>query len=133
MDARTRGFVERSHDAVMITLKKDGMPHAVRIGVGLVDGRLWSSGTRDRARTKHLRRDPRAALFLMGDDRWHWLTLETTVRVLDDQDAVENNLALYRSITGKEPDDLDEYRSAMVSEGRLIYEFEVLRSYGMTD
>jgi hypothetical protein len=42
---------------------------------------------------------------------------------------VDQNLALYRTLAG-EPDDLEEYRSAMVAEQRLIYQFEVERSYG---
>ncbi len=38
-------FLEQNHAAAMITLRADGTPGAVRVGVGLVDGKLWSSGT----------------------------------------------------------------------------------------
>jgi PPOX class probable F420-dependent enzyme len=129
MDDRVRAFLERHHAAVMVTLRDDGTPHVARVGVGL-DGRLWSSGTRGRLRTRHLRRDPRSTLFVMDDsDAYSWLGLETLVTIHDGDDAVDRNLALYRALAG-EPDDLKEYRSAMVRDERLVYEFEVLRAYG---
>lgn len=130
MDDRVRAFLERHHAAVMVTLKDDGTPHVARVGIGLVDGKLWSSGTRTRVRTGHLRRDPRSSLFVMDDaDAYAWLGLETVVTIHDGVEAVDRNLALYRVLAG-EPDDLGEYRAAMVRDERLIYEFAVLRAYG---
>jgi len=126
-----RVFLQRNHAAAMVTLRADGTPHVARVGVGLVDGRLWSSGTRGRIRTTHLRRDPRSTLFVFAtDDAWRWLGLETTVTILDGPDAPEQNLALYRVLAG-EPDDTAEYLEAMKREERLIYEFEISRSYGI--
>lgn len=131
MDDKVREFLEQSHDAVMTTVKKDGAPHVARIGLGLVDGKLWSSGTQTRVRTKHLRRDPRAALMVLdGSSRYRWLGLECNVAILDGDDAPQLNLKLYRTLAG-EPDDVDEYLEAMVEEQRLIYEFEVVKAYGM--
>lgn len=129
MDERVVTFLENHHDAVMTTTKKDGTPHVARIGIGLVDGKLWSSGTQDRVRTGHLRRDPRSTLMVMGDNRWEWMGLETTVTILDGPDAPQLNLKLYRALAG-EPDDPDEYLTAMVAEKRLIYEFEIANAYG---
>jgi PPOX class probable F420-dependent enzyme len=130
MDDKVREFLEKHHAAIMVTLKKDGTPHVARVGLGLVDGNLESSGTRDRVRTKHLRRDPRATLFILDNDNpWSWLALETTVTILDGDDAPQLNLALYRVLAG-EPKDLDEYLTAMVNEGRLIYRFDIKRAYG---
>ncbi len=129
MDDRVRQFLDENHGAVMVTLKPDGTPHAVRVGVGLVEGSLWSSGTQTRVRTKHLRRDPRATLFVMSESPWRWLTIESVVTIHDGDDAPEKNLALYRVLAG-EPDDLDEYLSAMRSEQRLIYEFSIGSVYG---
>jgi PPOX class probable F420-dependent enzyme len=130
MDDKVRSFLEKHHGAVMVTLRKDGSPHAVRVGIGLVDGRLWSSGTRDRVRTGHVRRDPRAGLFVLGENPWNWLALDSRVTILDGDDAPQLNLALYRELAG-EPDDVDEYLEAMVAEKRLIYEFYVINAYGM--
>lgn len=95
-----------------------------------MDGKLWSSATKDRVRTKHLRRDPRCSLLVLGKDAWHWLGLDCRVTILEGEDAPQLNLALYRELAG-EPDDLEEYLAAMVTERRIIYEFEVLHTYGM--
>ena len=130
MDDKVREFLGQHHGAVMATVKKDGRPHVARVGIGLVDGKLWSSGTKTRLRTKHLRRDPRCTLFVIGGNPWEWLGLETTVTILDGPDAAELNLRLYRELRG-DPDDVQEYLDAMVKEERLIYEFEIERSYGM--
>jgi PPOX class probable F420-dependent enzyme len=131
VDERILNFLQSNHSAIMVTLKKDGTPHVARVGVGLVDGRLQSSGTKTRVRTSHLRRDPRATLcVLSNDNRWSWLGAECRVTIHDGPDAAERNLALYRVLAG-EPKDLDEYMQAMRDEQRLIYEFEILRTYGM--
>jgi PPOX class probable F420-dependent enzyme len=130
MEQRVKDFLERYHSAVMTTLKKDGTPHVARVGVGLVDGELWSSGTQDRVRTNHLRRDPRSTLFVWDPQGpQHWMGLETRVDILDGPDAPEQNLKLYRALAG-EPDDVEEYLRAMVAEKRLIFRFDVERAYG---
>ncbi|MEA2507256.1 MAG: hypothetical protein QOH48_1874 [Actinomycetota bacterium] len=130
MDDRVRTFLEQHHAAVMTTIKPDGRPHVARIACGLVQGKLWSSGTSTRARTKHLRRDPRATLCVFDQKGgYSWLGLECTVEILDGPDAVDQNLALYRTLAG-EPENLEGYRAAMVAEERLIYEFIIQRSYG---
>src|SRR2546430_6574410 len=83
---KDRAFLEAHHAAAMITLRADGTPHAVRVGVALVDGMLWSSGTHDRVRTGHLRRDPRCTLFVFDPTR-RYLTLEAIVTILEGPDA----------------------------------------------
>lgn len=131
-------FLEQQHSAAMITTV-EGIPRPVRVGVALVEGRLWSSGTQDRVRTRRLRRDPRCTLFVF-DDTYSWLALESTVTLLEGDDAAEQNLRLFRVMQGRPSGplswfgrELDEeaFLATMRSEGRLIYEFEVQRSYGL--
>ena len=130
MDDKVRSFLESNHAAVMTTLKGDGTPHVARVAVGLVDGKLWSSGTETRLRTGHLRRDQRSTLAVLDySNPYRWMGLETTVTIRPKETAVDDNLTLYRVLAG-EPDDLEEYREAMVKEQRLVYEFTVERAYG---
>ncbi|HEY7876111.1 MAG TPA: TIGR03618 family F420-dependent PPOX class oxidoreductase [Actinomycetota bacterium] len=132
MEEKVREFLRTHHGAIQTTLRKDGSPHVARIGIGLVDGKLWSSATQTRLRTKHLRRDPRSSLAVLNyQDTYSWLGLDCVVTILDGPDAVDQNLALYRVIAGKDPDDMDEYRAAMVADQRLIYEFEITSAYGL--
>ena len=131
MEDKAREFLERNHGAIMTTLKKDGAPHVARVAVGLVDGRLHSSGTQTRVRTAHVRRDPRATLCVLDSSTaYSWLAIESRVTIIEGDEAVDANLELYRVIAG-EPDDVDEYRRAMVAEQRLVYEFSIERTYGM--
>ncbi len=138
-DDKARAFLDKNHSAGMVTLRSDGTPHVVRIGVALVDGKLWSSGTQDRVRTKRLRRDPRCTLFVF-DPGFAWLSLETSVTILDRPDAAHLNLRLFRHMQDKASGPLqwfggelseDEFLRTMADQGRLIYEFEVHKSYGL--
>ena len=142
IDQQVTAFLEAVHSAAMVTYRRDGTAHAVRVGVALVDGKVWSSGTQSRLRTKHLRRDARSTLFVF-DDQWRWLSLECTVNILDGPDAPEQNLRLFRVMQrdmGVEGDRIlwygqpktpEEFLQTMRDEGRLVYEFEVRRAYGM--
>ena len=133
----------------MITLRADGTPHAVRVAVGLVEGKIWSSGTQRRVRTKHLRRDPRSTLFVYdtqeGARSWRWLGIETTATILEGPNVPDLSLRLFqvfqRHMTpeprpghvmwGGQEKTIEEFLKTMVEEQRLIYEFEVWRTYGM--
>jgi hypothetical protein len=123
----------------MITVAPDGTAKAARVAVALVDGRLWSSGTADRVRTRRLRRDPRCTLYV-HDDRFAFMTLETAVTILDGPDAPQQSLRLFRILEDRPSGPLswfdgeleeEAFLAAMVEEQRLIYEFEVLRTYGL--
>lgn len=132
-------FLEDNHSAAMITVGPDGAPKVARVAVAVVDGRLWSSGTQDRVRTQRLRVDPRCTLYVY-DAGFSWLALETTVTILDGPDAVDLSVRLFRDMQGQPEGSLswfgadlaeDEFRTTMVQEGRLLYEFNVQRTYGM--
>jgi PPOX class probable F420-dependent enzyme len=140
LDSAQTAFLDSQHSAAMITIGQDGLPKVARVGVALVDGRLWSSGTRDRVRTGRLRRDPRCTLFVF-DQGFSWLALETTVTVIDGPEAAAQNLRLFRVMQNRPTGplswfsgELDEaaFRQTMEQEGRLIYEFTIHRGYGAT-
>src|SRR3954451_10253048 len=97
-----RKFLEEARGAAMITLRSDGTPHAVRVGVALVDGKLWSSGVPSRLRTRHLRRDPRATVFVWSP-QYGYLSIESTVHILDGPDAPAQSVRLFRTMQ-KRPD-----------------------------
>jgi Pyridoxamine 5'-phosphate oxidase len=132
-------FLNNNRTAAMITVDSTGVARTARVGVALVDGRLWSSGTQDRVRTRRLRIDPRCTLFVFSNS-FNWLTIDSTVSILDGPDAADLNVRLFRvmqdrptgplSWFGGELDE-DAFRALMAEEGRLIYEFEVQRTYGV--
>jgi pyridoxamine 5'-phosphate oxidase-like protein len=123
----------------MITIGGSGLPKPVRVGIALVDGKLWSSGTQDRIRTRRLRHDPRCTLFVF-DQAFRWLALETTVTILEGPEAAAQNLRLFRVMQDRPSGPLswfggelneEAFLQAMADEHRLIYEFGVHRSYGL--
>ena len=93
-------------------------------------------------RTKNLRRDPRSTLFVF-DSEWRWLTLECAVNILEGSDAPQLNLQFMQVMQQgmpTEPDRInwfgrmmthEEFLKTMVEEQRLIYEFDIVRAYGM--
>jgi PPOX class probable F420-dependent enzyme len=134
-----RRFLDDNHSAAMVTLRPDGRPHAVRVGVALVDGRLLASGVRSRARNAHLRRDPRCTLFVF-DRAFGYLSLETDARILDGPEVPELSLRLFRVMQHRPAGNLlwygvertpEEFLATMVEERRVLYEFEVARAYGL--
>lgn len=141
MDPKVEEYLRSNQAAGMVTMGAEGVPHVVRVGVCLVDGKIWSSGTAGRQRTGHLRREPRATLFVFSPTDWSYLTLETEVTILEGPDAPDLTLKLFRAMQNLGPDDSinwfgrmhtpEEFLQAIRSEGRLIYEFEVKRAYGI--
>lgn len=136
-----RAFLDANRSAAMITVGADAVAKAARVGVAIIDGELWSSGTQDRVRTKRLRQDPRCSLFVFDATGFGFLTLETTATILDGDDAPQLNLRLFRVMQHRPEGplswfggELDEpqFLQTMVDEGRLIYRFEVHRAYGLT-
>lgn len=139
LSAEEVSFLDHQHSAAMITIGENGFPKPVRVGIALVDGKLWSSGTQHRIRTGRLRRDPRCTLFVF-DQAFRWLALETTVTIMDGPEAAMQNLRLFRVMQGRPSGPLswfggeldeDAFLHAMADEYRLIYEFDVQHSYGL--
>lgn len=139
-----RAFLARNHGAAMIALRPDGTPHAVRVGVALIDGQIWSSGVPDRRRTSFVRRDPRGTIFVF-EQGYGFLTLEGKVSILEGPEAPEQSVRLFQVMQAGMPNGpapghlmwqgkqltLDQFRQAMVDEKRLIYRLEIERAYGM--
>jgi hypothetical protein len=134
-----REFIESNRSAAMITVSEDGFAKAVRVGVAIVDGQVWSSGTAERVRTNRLRRDPRCTLFVFGPGH-EALTIEAKVSLIEGSDAVGKSVSLFRQMQGRpdgplawygEEQDEESFRRTMVDQKRLIYVFDVINSYGV--
>jgi len=129
-------FVRPRRHGVLVTLRQDGRPQLSNIVFVLGDdGIVRISVTDSRAKTQNLRRDPRASLYVVGDDFWSYLVLdgdgELTPVAADPHDAVVDELIeLYRAVGGEHPD-WDEYRQAMVDDGRLVVRLRPERAYGL--
>ncbi|BDX30761.1 PPOX class F420-dependent enzyme [Mycobacterium antarcticum] len=123
---------------VLATLKRDGRPQLSNVSY-YFDARavaLSVSITEPRAKTRNLRRDPRASVHVSSDDGWSYAVAEgdailTPPAATADDDTVEGLIALYRNIAGKEHPDWDDYRRAMVDDRRVLMTLPVSHLYGM--
>ena len=128
-------LVEAKHQGVLVTIKRDGRPQLSNVSYALQDGVVRVSVTDDRAKTKNLRRDPRASLYVVRDDFWSYAVVEgdaelSPVAADPSDDTVEELIDLFRAVQGEHPD-WDDYRAAMVRDRRLVVRLPVGRVYGM--
>src|SRR5690348_12740175 len=107
------------HVGVLITLKRDGRPQSSVVGHTFDPATLTAriSITDDRAKTRNLRRDPRASYHVTRPDLYAYAVGEAiadlTPVAADPHDAtVEALIGYYRAMAGEHPD-WDDYRTAM--------------------
>jgi PPOX class probable F420-dependent enzyme len=135
MDLQTAlTFAADRHNGVLSTVKRDGRPQLSNITYDLLDGVVRISVCADRAKYKNLRRDPRASLYVGQEDFWAYVVFEGDAELspvaADPHDAtVEELIDVYRRVLGEHPD-WDEYRRAMVSDGRLAIRLRPTHAYG---
>lgn len=122
---------------VLATIKHDGRPQLSNVSY-YFDPRtvqIQVSITEPRAKTRNLRRDPRASVHVSSDDGWSYAVAEgdailTPPAAAPDDDTVEGLIALYRNIAGEHPD-WDDYRRAMVDDRRVLLTLPITHVYGM--
>jgi PPOX class probable F420-dependent enzyme len=130
-------LLSQGRGGVLVTLKRDGRPQLSNVSHHFYpDERIIRiSVTDDRAKTRNLRRDPRASYHVSTADRRAYAVAEGTVElspVAEDphDDTVEELIRLYRDVVGEHPD-WDDYRAAMVRDRRLVVRLKVERTYGI--
>jgi PPOX class probable F420-dependent enzyme len=114
-------FVRPRHRAILLTHRADGSPQASPLTCGVDDsGRIVVSTYPERAKTRNAKRDERVSLLVLSDD-WDgpWVQVDGTAEVIDSPESVEPLVEYYRNIAGEHPD-WDEYREAMVKQGKSI-------------
>ena len=126
----------QQHNGVLITLKQDGRPQSSVVAHTFdpVSRTLRISLTDGRAKTRNLRRDPRASYQVTRADYGAYVVGEGTAELspvaADPHDAtVESLVVYYRNLRGEHPD-WDEYRQAMVADRRLLLTLRLDRLYG---
>ncbi|MFD6092100.1 PPOX class F420-dependent oxidoreductase [Oerskovia sp. NPDC060338] len=114
-------FLRANRRAVLLTRRASGAPQMSPVTYGVdVEGRVVVSTYPDRAKAVNLRRDPSASLCVLGEDFDDaWVQVDGTAEVIDLPDSVEPLVEYYRSIAGEHPD-WDEYRRAMVAQGKSL-------------
>ena len=122
---------------VLATIKRDGRPQLSNVSYHF-DSRAMSidiSITEARAKTRNLRRDPRASLLVSSDDGWSYAVAEGDAELsapaaAPNDETVDELVNLYSRIAGEHPD-WDDYRRAMVADRRVLLRLRIRHLYGM--
>jgi PPOX class probable F420-dependent enzyme len=138
IEERYATLLASRHQGVLVTQRTNGWPQLSNVTYAwFPDEQLIRiSVTDDRAKTRNLRRDPRASFHVTSEDFWSYAVVdghaELSEVAQDPHDAaVEELITLYRAAQGEHPD-WDDYRAAMVRDRRLVVRVPAERAYGMT-
>ncbi|MGH3498497.1 MAG: PPOX class F420-dependent oxidoreductase [Nocardioidaceae bacterium] len=130
------GLLAERRRGVLATIRRDGRPQLSNVAYkwDAGPGTIRVSVTDDRAKTRNLRRDPRAVFHATSADGWAYTVADAVadlspVTTSTDDEAADALVRLYRDISGEHPD-WDEFRTAMVDERRLVLTLQVERLYG---
>lgn len=136
-DDKLLALISGNSIGVLATLKRDGRPQLSNVSYHFDPRHLviQVSITEPRAKTRNLRRDPRASILVSSDDGWSYAVAEgnaelTPPAAAPDDDTVEGLISLYRNIAGEHPD-WGEYRQAMVTDRRVVLTLPISHLYGM--
>ncbi|PUA81266.1 PPOX class F420-dependent oxidoreductase [Nocardioides currus] len=114
-------FVRPRHRMLLITQRHDGSPQASPVTGGVDDdGRIVIATYPQRAKTRNARKRGEVSVVVLSDE-WDdaWVQVDGTAEVIDAVDDVEPFVEYFRNIAG-EHSDWDEYRAAMVKQGKSL-------------
>ncbi len=113
---------------MLVTTRSDGGPQLSPVTYGVDgEGRVVVSTYPERAKVLNLKRRPQASFLALGDDFGDaWVQVDGTAEVLDVPESVEPLVEYYRAAAGEHPD-WDEYRDAMVKQGKSVVRITIER------
>jgi len=114
-------FLRERHNGILVTTRADGRPQLSPVTCGVdPGGRIVVSTYPQRAKARNARRDPRVSMCVLSDDfGGAYVQVDGHAEVLDLPEALEPLVEYFRCISGEHPD-WDEYREAMVRQGKCL-------------
>jgi PPOX class probable F420-dependent enzyme len=114
-------FLRPRHTGLVITTRADGRPQASPVTCGVDDeGRIVVATYPQRAKARNARRDPRVSIVVLSDNFGDaWVQVDGTAELVDATTDTEPLVEYFRCIAG-EHSDWDEYREAMVKQGKTL-------------
>jgi len=114
-------FVRPRHRMVLTTFRADGSPQSSPVTGGVdAEGRLVVASYPQRAKSANIRRTGTASVVVLSDDfNGPYVQVDGDAEVIDLPDAVEPLVEYFRAVAG-EHSDWDEYRRAMVDQGKSL-------------
>lgn len=114
-------FVRPRHNMVLTTYRSDGSVQSSPVTGGVDEqGRIVVASYPQRAKSVNIGRTPRASVLVLSDE-FHgaYVQIDGDAERIDLPDAVEPLVDYFRAVAG-EHSDWDEYRQAMVDQGKCL-------------
>jgi PPOX class probable F420-dependent enzyme len=114
-------FIRPRHAMVLTTFRADGSLQSSPVTGGVDDqGRIVIASYPRRAKSVNIGRAPRASVTVLSDEfNGPYVQVDGDAERIDLPDAVEPLVDYFRSVAG-EHSDWDEYRQAMVDQGKCL-------------
>ena len=114
-------FLRPRHNGLVITTRADGGPQASPVTCGVDEqGRIVVATYPQRAKARNARRNPRVSIVVLSDSFGDaWVQVDGTAELIDATTDTEPLVEYFRCIAG-EHSDWDEYREAMVKQGKTL-------------
>ncbi|MGC4947439.1 TIGR03618 family F420-dependent PPOX class oxidoreductase [Streptomyces sp. DT224] len=134
-DAALSELLGTQQFGTLATVKRSGHPHLTTMLYSWdAEARVARfSTTAERVKVSHLRRDPHAALHVLGDDVWSFAVAEGTAEVSEvtttPGDAVGRELLAVIPPAAR-PEDEDVFLEQLVAERRVVIRLKADRLYG---
>jgi PPOX class probable F420-dependent enzyme len=121
-------FIRPRHQGILVTTRRDGWPQMSPVTIGVDDaGRIVVSSYPERAKARNATRRDQASMCVLSEEfNGEWVQVDGRVEVVDQPEAVEALVDYYRAISGEHPD-WDEYRRAMVEQGKVLLRLSIER------
>ncbi len=121
-------FLRPRHRLILSTQRADGTAQLSPVTSGVDgDGRIVVASYPQRAKVRNIRSRPEVSACVLSDE-WNgpWVQVSGPAEVVDLPDAVDGLVEYFRSISGEHPD-WDEYREAMVAQGKCLIRISIDR------
>ncbi|OFB39648.1 PPOX class F420-dependent enzyme [Mycolicibacterium sp. (ex Dasyatis americana)] len=121
-------FVRPRHHMVLTTFRADGSLQTSPVTGGVDDrGRIVIASYPQRAKAANCRRTPRASVTVLSEEfNGPYVQVDGDAEVIGLPEAVEPLVDYFRAVAGEHPD-WDEYRQAMVDQGKCLIRITPVR------
>jgi PPOX class probable F420-dependent enzyme len=121
--AKIEEIVVLNHNAVFTTFRKSGAAQMSIVTVGVLNNGVAFTISPSSAKLVNLKRNPRCSLMVSQSDWKDYAVLEGQAKILSPETTSSEELRLtlrevYRSASGKEHPDWDEFDQAVQKDGR---------------
>ncbi|OBA64803.1 PPOX class F420-dependent enzyme [Mycobacterium sp. 1100029.7] len=114
-------FIRPRHKMLLTTFRSDQSLHSSPVTGGVDEqGRIVIATYPQRAKSANVRRNPSASVVVLSDDfNGAYVQVDGDAEVIELPEAVDVLVDYYRVIAGEHPD-WEEYRRAMVDQGKCL-------------